>query len=182
MEGTPWYLFVKADIHDSRIWAKAPTNRLEKCIKGICYNNIKLTVAPNIHVSDVEEDKTHDARLEASSDSNICWLAGFWGFMPRFSSSTPVSTQSRAKKTDVTQFFVDYYTHRELEVIMINEFGLGDKNMSKRGQRTAKISENGSQIEYAPIWNQSWPKIFFIYILRLTLYTGARRGRKTKAF
>ena len=71
--------------------------------------------------------------------------------MPRFSSSTPVSTQSRAKKTDVTQFFVDYYTHRELEVIMINEFGLGDKNMSKRGQRTAKISENGSQIEYAPI-------------------------------
>ena len=34
---------------------------------------------------------------------------------------------------------------------MMNEFGLGDKNMSKRGQKTAKISENGSQIKYAPV-------------------------------
>ena len=52
---------------------------------------------------------------------------------------------------DITHFFVAYYTHGELEGIMMNEFGLGDKNMSKRGQKTAKISENGSQIEYAPI-------------------------------
>ena len=71
--------------------------------------------------------------------------------MPRFSSSTPVSTQSRAKKTDVTKFIIDYYTHGELEGIMMNDVGPGDKNMAKRGPKTAKISENGSQIEYAPV-------------------------------
>ena len=69
--------------------------------------------------------------------------------MPRFSSSTPVSTQSRVKKTDVTQFIVANYTHGELEGIMRNDVGLGDKNMAKRGQKTAKISENDIQIEYA---------------------------------
>ena len=71
--------------------------------------------------------------------------------MPRFSSSTPVSTQSRVKKTDVTQFIVACYIHDELEGIMRNEFALGDKNIVKRGRKTAKISENGSQIEYAPV-------------------------------
>ena len=182
MEGTPWYLFVTADIHDRRIWAKAPTNGLEKCIKDICYNNRKLTLAPNIYGSDVELVKTHDTRLQASSVSKICWLAGFGRFMPWFSLSTPVSTQSRSEKTDVTQFFVAYYTHGELEGIMMNEFGLGDKNMSKRGQKTAKISENGSQIEYAPVWNQSWPKILFICILRLTSYMWPWTERKIKAF
>ena len=34
---------------------------------------------------------------------------------------------------------------------MRNDFCLGDKNMTKRGQKTAKISENGSQIKYAPV-------------------------------
>ena len=182
MEGNPWYLFVKADIHDSRIWAKAPTNRLEKCIKGICYNNIKLTVAPHIYGSDVDGVKTHGTWLEESNDSNICWLTWFWRFMPWFSSLTPVSTQSRAKKTDITQFIVACYTHGELEGIMMNDFGLGDKNMAKRGQKTAKISENGSQIEYAPVWNQSWPKILFICILRLTSYMWPWTERKIKAF
>ena len=169
MEGTLWCLFVKAAIHDSRIWAKAPTNRLEKCIKGTCYNNIKLTVAPHIYGSDVGGVKTPDTWLEESSDSNICWLAGFWRSKPDFASLTPVSTQSRAKKTDVTQLIVAYYTHGELEGIMMNDVGLGDKNMAKRDQKTAKISETGSQIEYAPVWTQSWPKIFFICILKLTL-------------
>ena len=70
---------------------------------------------------------------------------------PDFASLTPVSTQSRVKKTDVTQFIVDYYTHDVLEGIMRNDFGLCDKNMVKRGQKTAKISENGIQIKYAPV-------------------------------
>ena len=34
---------------------------------------------------------------------------------------------------------------------MSNDFGLGDKNMAKREQKTAKISEKGSQIDYAPV-------------------------------
>ena len=72
VEGTPWYLFVKADIHDRRISAKAPSKRLEKRIKGISYNNIKLAVAPHRHGSDVEGVKTHDTRQQASSDSKIC--------------------------------------------------------------------------------------------------------------
>ena len=71
--------------------------------------------------------------------------------MPRFSSSTPVPTPSRVKKTDVTQFIAAYYTHGELEGIVRNDFELGDKNMAKRGQKTAKISENGSQIKCAPV-------------------------------
>ena len=71
--------------------------------------------------------------------------------MPRFSSSTPVSTQSRVKKTDVTQFIVAYDTHGEFEGIMRNDLGLGDKNMAKRGPKTAKIRENSSQIKYAPV-------------------------------
>ena len=71
--------------------------------------------------------------------------------MPRFSSSTPVSTQSRAKKTDVTQFFVDDCTHGKSEGIMMNVVGLGEKNLVGKGQKMVKISENGSQIEYAPI-------------------------------
>ena len=72
MEGNPWYLFVKADIHDTRISAKAPTNRLEKCFKDICYNNIKLTVAPHIYGIHADAVKTHDMSLEESSDWNIC--------------------------------------------------------------------------------------------------------------
>ena len=51
--------------------------------------------------------------------------------MPRFSSLTPVTTQSRVKKTDVTQLIVAYYTYGEFEGIMRNDFGLGDKNMAK---------------------------------------------------
>ena len=71
--------------------------------------------------------------------------------MPRFSSSKPVSTQSRAKKTDVTQFIVAYNTQGELEGEMRNEFGLGDKNMAKRGQKNSQNQRNGSQTEYAPV-------------------------------
>ena len=170
MEGTIWHLFVKADIHDRRIWAKAPTNGSVKCIKGVIWSNIKLTVAPRTYGGDVKWVKTHDALVEVSSDWKICWLAGFGRSKPDLATSTPVSTQSRAKKTNVTHFFVAYSTNGELEGIMMSDVDLGDKNMSKRGQKTAKISENGSQIEYAPIWNQSWPKIFFIYMLRLTSY------------
>ena len=50
---------------------------------------------------------------------------------------------------DVTQVIVAYSTHGELEGILRNEFGLGDKSIVKRGQKTAKISENDIQIEYA---------------------------------
>ena len=77
--------------------------------------------------------------------------------MPDFATLTAVPTQIRVKKSDVTQFIIAYYTHGELEGLMRNDFGLGDKNMAERGQKTAKISENGSQIEYAPVWNQSRP-------------------------
>ena len=65
---------------------------------------------------------------------------------------------------------------------MRNEFGLGVKNMAKRGQKTAKNSENGSQIDYAPVWNQSRPNILCICILRLTSYTGQGLGGKLRHF
>ena len=141
MEGNPWYLFVKADIHDSRIWAKGPTNRLEKCIKGICYNNIKLTGAPHIYGSDVDGVKTLETRLQASSDSKICWLTRFRRQKADFSPSTPVSTQSRAKRTDITQSIVVYHTHVEFEGIAGQDYCPGDKNMGKRGPKVAKTAK-----------------------------------------
>ena len=184
MEGTPWYLFVKADIHDRRIWAKAPTNRLEKCIKDICYNNIKLTVVPHIYGSHVGAVKTHDTSLVASSDSKICWLAGFLGgLMPWFSSSTPVSTQSRFKKTDVTQFIVAYYTHGELEGIMRNDFGLEEtrtwRKEGKKQQKSAKTAFRSNMPRIETKYGQRYSSYAYLDLPRTS---GQGLGEKRSYF
>ena len=90
---------------------KHQQNRLEKCIKGICYNDIKLTIYPHIYGGDVKGINTQDTPLEVSSDWQICWLAWFGRPKPDFATLTPVSTQSCDEKPDVTQFIVDSYTH-----------------------------------------------------------------------
>ena len=101
---------------------------------------------------------------------------------PDFATSTPVSTQSHEEEMDVTQFIVDDYIHVEFEGIARHAFGPGEKNLVERGRKMVKIGETGSEVEYAPVWNQSWPKTLFICILSLTSCTWERIGWKTKAF
>ena len=169
VEGTTWYLFVEADIHDRRIWAKAPTNGSVTCIKGILCNNIKLTVDPKTYKGDVEGIKTHDTLLEVSGDWKICWLTWFWRSKQDFATSTPVSTLSNEEKMDVTQLIVVCYTYVEFEGIARHVFGPSEKNLAKRSRKMVKNCESGLETKWAQVWTPQKPTISSLTAPSLTL-------------